>query len=185
MGISMALAPLEWIMREVKNAAGHVPETITETNPDYETWIAHDQSLVAYITSMLLEEVLAGVDDDLSTLELWNGAGTYMFRIDDKRVIDATRAGSLAHLINHSCEPNCYSRVISVSGDEHIIIFAKRDIGQWEELTYDYRFFSIDQQLACYCGFPRCRGVVNDTEAEEQVSIIRVPRHELTDWKAE
>lgn len=39
-------------------------------------------------------------------------------------------------------QPNCYSRVISVNGDEHIIIFAKRDIKQWEELTYDYRFLS-------------------------------------------
>ncbi|KAH1193223.1 Histone-lysine N-methyltransferase ATX2 [Glycine max] len=38
--------------------------------------------------------------------------------------------------------PNCYSRVISVNGNEHIIIFAKRDIKQWEELTYDYRFTS-------------------------------------------
>ncbi|RZB57857.1 Histone-lysine N-methyltransferase ATX2 [Glycine soja] len=38
--------------------------------------------------------------------------------------------------------PNCYSRVISVNVDEHIIIFAKRDIKQWEELTYDYRFTS-------------------------------------------
>ncbi|XP_058102565.1 histone-lysine N-methyltransferase TRX1-like isoform X2 [Magnolia sinica] len=111
------------------------------------------------------------------------GAGTYMFRIDDERVIDATRAGSIAHLINHSCEPNCYSRVISVHGDEHIIIFAKRDIKQWEELTYDYRFFSIDEQLACYCGFPRCRGVVNDIEAEEQVAKICVPRSELIDWR--
>ncbi|KAL3572554.1 hypothetical protein D5086_026458, partial [Populus alba] len=97
------------------------------------------------------------------------GAGTYMFRIDDKRVIDATRAGSIAHLINHSCEPNCYSRVISVNGDEHIIIFAKRDIKRWEELTYDYR----------------CRGVVNDTEAEEQVAKLYAPRSELTDWKGE
>ncbi|XP_061962098.1 histone-lysine N-methyltransferase ATX2-like isoform X1 [Populus nigra] len=113
------------------------------------------------------------------------GAGTYMFRIDDKRVIDATRAGSIAHLINHSCEPNCYSRVISVNGDEHIIIFAKRDIKRWEELTYDYRFFSIEEKLACYCGFSRCRGVVNDTEAEEQVAKLYAPRSELTDWKGE
>ena len=39
-------------------------------------------------------------------------------------------------------QPNCYSRVISVNGNEHIIIFAQRDIKQWEELTYDYRFTS-------------------------------------------
>ncbi|KAF3457075.1 hypothetical protein FNV43_RR01732 [Rhamnella rubrinervis] len=113
------------------------------------------------------------------------GAGTYMFRIDDERVIDATRAGSIAHLINHSCEPNCYSRVISVCGDEHIIIFAKRDIRRWEELTYDYRFFSIDEQLACYCGFPRCRGIVNDTEAEERATKLSARRSELIDWKGE
>ncbi|KAG1364351.1 Histone-lysine N-methyltransferase TRX1 [Cocos nucifera] len=118
-------------------------------------------------------------------VSLSDGAGTYMFRIDDERVIDATRAGSIAHLINHSCEPNCYSRVISVNGDEHIIIFAKRDINQWEELTYDYRFFSMDKQLACYCGFPRCRGVVNDIEAEEQAAKIRVPRCDLVQWKGE
>ncbi|CAN1170991.1 Histone-lysine N-methyltransferase ATX2 [Linum perenne] len=113
------------------------------------------------------------------------GAGTYMFRIDNERVIDATRAGSIAHLINHSCEPNCYSRVISVNGDEHIIIYAKRDIKRWEELTYDYRFFSIDEQLPCYCGFPRCRGVVNDVEAEEQLSKHYAPSIELIDWTGE
>ncbi|CAA0170102.1 Histone-lysine N-methyltransferase ATX2 [Arabidopsis thaliana] len=110
------------------------------------------------------------------------GAGTYMFRIDNERVIDATRTGSIAHLINHSCEPNCYSRVISVNGDEHIIIFAKRDVAKWEELTYDYRFFSIDERLACYCGFPRCRGVVNDTEAEERQANIHASRCELKEW---
>lgn len=113
------------------------------------------------------------------------GAGTYMFRIDDERVIDATRAGSIAHLINHSCEPNCYSRVISFNGDDHIIIFAKRDIKRWEELTYDYRFFSIDEQLACYCGFPRCRGVVNDIDAEERMAKRYAPRSELIGWIGE
>ncbi|CAI0397255.1 unnamed protein product [Linum tenue] len=113
------------------------------------------------------------------------GAGTYMFRIDNERVIDATRAGSIAHLINHSCEPNCYSRVISVNGDEHIIIYAKRDIKRWEELTYDYRFLSIDEQLPCYCGFPRCRGVVNDIEAEEHMAKLSAPSSELIDWTGE
>ncbi|XP_074322612.1 histone-lysine N-methyltransferase ATX2-like isoform X2 [Apium graveolens] len=107
------------------------------------------------------------------------GAGTYMFRIDDECVIDATSAGSIAHLINHSCEPNCYSRGITVNGNQHVIIFAKRDIKQWEELTYDYRFLSIDEQLACYCGFPRCRGVVNDIDAEEQKAKLYVPRSQL------
>ncbi|KAG0491118.1 hypothetical protein HPP92_007981 [Vanilla planifolia] len=110
------------------------------------------------------------------------GAGTYMFRIDNERVIDATKAGSIAHLINHSCEPNCYSRVISFNGDEHIIIFAKRDIKQWEELTYDYRFFSKDE-LACYCGFPRCRGIVNDID--DQALQIEVPRMDLINWDDE
>lgn len=113
------------------------------------------------------------------------GAGTYIFRIDNERVIDATRAGSIAHLINHSCEPNCYSRVITVNGDEHIIIFAKRDIKQWEELTYDYRFMSIDEQLPCYCGHIRCRGVVNDIEAEELVGKLLVPCSDLTELSEE
>ncbi|KAF3771707.1 hypothetical protein EJ110_NYTH58620 [Nymphaea thermarum] len=68
--------PLEWIMLEVKNVAGQVQEPITETNPEYEMWMTHDQSLVAYVTSTLSEEVLAGVDDDLSTLELWKVLAT-------------------------------------------------------------------------------------------------------------
>ncbi|KAL3621646.1 hypothetical protein CASFOL_036558 [Castilleja foliolosa] len=113
------------------------------------------------------------------------GAGTYMFRIDDERVIDATRAGSIAHLINHSCEPNCYSRVIGVDGVDHIIIFAKRDIKLWEELTYDYRFLSTDERLVCSCGASRCRGFVNDIEAEERVAKLFVPRSELKDWRGE
>lgn len=127
-------------------------------------------------------EIVRPPVSDIRERRIYNslvGAGTYMFRIDDERVIDATRAGSIAHLINHSCEPNCYSRAITVLGDEHIIIFAKRDIDPWEELTYDYRFFSSDQRLPCYCGFPKCRGIVNDVEAEEHVAKIKVKISEL------
>lgn len=51
----------------------------------------------------------------------------------------------MAHLLNHSCEPNAYSRTISVrcarSGvlADHVVICAARDIAAGEELTYDYR----------------------------------------------
>ncbi|TVU10902.1 hypothetical protein EJB05_44457 [Eragrostis curvula] len=100
-------------------------------------------------------EIVRPPISDIRERQIYNslvGAGTYMFRIDDDRVVDATRAGSIAHLINHSCEPNCYSRAITVLGDVHIIIFAKRDINPWEELTYDYRL-SIGrgcQAWVCY-----------------------------------
>ncbi|CAM6106755.1 unnamed protein product [Calypogeia fissa] len=110
------------------------------------------------------------------------GAGTYMFRIDDERVVDATHAGSIAHLINHSCEPNCYSREVTASGDDHIIIFAKRDIQEGEELTYDYRFASKDELLTCYCGCPGCRGFVNTFDTENDPSRIIASRSELTKW---
>ncbi|XP_047321506.1 histone-lysine N-methyltransferase ATX2-like [Impatiens glandulifera] len=138
--------------------------------------------MVIEYTGELVRPCIADRREHL-TYNLLVGAGTYMFRVDDEQVIDATRAGSVAHLINHSCEPNCYSRVISANGDQHIIIFAKRDIKQWEEITYDYRFFSIGEQLACYCGAQRCRGVVNDTEAEEQASTLCVQRRVLTEWR--
>ncbi|XP_047981760.1 histone-lysine N-methyltransferase ATX2-like isoform X2 [Salvia hispanica] len=113
------------------------------------------------------------------------GAGTYIFRVDDNRVLDATKAGSIAQLINHSCESNCYSRVITVNDNNHIIIFAKRDINYGEELTYDYRFSSIGERLACHCGSSRCRGTVNDIESEERLKKLHVPSSELTDWKGE
>lgn len=40
------------------------------------------------------------------------GAGTYVFRLNEAYNVDATAAGNMAHLLNHSCDPNCYSRTI-------------------------------------------------------------------------
>ncbi|XP_044028577.1 histone-lysine N-methyltransferase 2B isoform X2 [Siniperca chuatsi] len=91
------------------------------------------------------------------------GIGCYMFRIDDFDVVDATMQGNAARFINHSCEPNCYSRVINVDGRKHIVIFALRKIYRGEELTYDYKFPIEDEnsKLHCNCGAKRCRRFLN------------------------
>ncbi|KAK7066067.1 hypothetical protein SK128_026400 [Halocaridina rubra] len=89
------------------------------------------------------------------------GIGCYMFRIDDDTVIDATMHGNAARFINHSCDPNCYSRVVDILGKKHIIIFALRRIIRGEELTYDYKFPIEDDKIPCTCGARRCRKYLN------------------------
>ncbi len=77
------------------------------------------------------------------------GAGTYVFSLDDDFMVDATKAGNMAHLLNHSCQPNCYSKHVHVWDETlgvkvpHVVICAKQAIPVSEELTYDYRFAFI------------------------------------------
>ena len=69
-------------------------------------------------------------------------------------------AGNMAHLLNHSCAPNCVSRNHTImdpaSGEsrDHVIIFALRDISPAEELTYDYRWALCRQADASLIVFP-------------------------------
>ncbi|XP_063960112.1 uncharacterized protein LOC129266154 [Lytechinus pictus] len=89
------------------------------------------------------------------------GIGCYMFRIDDFDVVDATTHGNAARFINHSCDPNCFSRVIEIGGQKHIIIFASRRIARGEELTYDYKFPIEEVKIPCNCGARKCRKYLN------------------------
>ena len=91
-------------------------------------------------------------------------AHTFLFEIDDGRVIDARVRGNAARWINHSCAPNCITQE-----DERgrVFIEAKRHIEPGEELTYDYRL-TVDDPLtkkeraayACRCGSKKCRGTL-------------------------
>jgi SET domain-containing protein len=89
---------------------------------------------------------------------------TFLFELDDGRVIDAVVRGNAARWINHSCAPNCEP----YEDDEaRVFIAAKRTIKKGEELLYDYRL-NIDGRItkkmreayACRCGAPRCRGTM-------------------------
>jgi len=86
---------------------------------------------------------------------------SYLFRIDDDTVIDATKKGNLARFINHCCDPNCNAKIITVDGHKKIVIYAKRDIEEGEEITYDYKFPIEVDKIPCLCGAKNCRGSLN------------------------
>lgn len=77
------------------------------------------------------EKVRQQVADIRERQYLKSGIGSsYLFRIDENTVIDATKRGGIARFINHSCTPNCTAKIIKVEGSKRIVIYALRDIGQ-------------------------------------------------------
>lgn len=94
----------------------------------------------------------------------------YLFRLDEQWIIDATRAGGVARFMNHSCQPNAWSKVIQAEdvdkpgGGKKIVLFALRDLHEGEEVLYDYKFSYDDDdrdELKCNCGAPNCKGRMN------------------------
>ncbi|MFM9888140.1 MAG: SET domain-containing protein [Burkholderiales bacterium] len=88
---------------------------------------------------------------------------TFLFEVDDKRVIDANVGGNSARWINHSCTPNCEA----VGEDDRIFIESIKPIRAGEELLYDYNIQlperhtpTLKRQYLCYCGTRKCRGTI-------------------------
>lgn len=70
----------------------------------------------------------------------------WCFKLNRLYVRDAAIGGNIARYVNHSCTPNCYTRVI---GDT-IWILASRTIRPGEELTYDYLTDGV-ASIRCRC----------------------------------
>jgi len=89
---------------------------------------------------------------------------TFLFSLDDGRVIDAAIRGNAARWINHSCAPNCET----YEDDRgRVYVAARRKIRPGEELSYDYRLEiegkvgkRLRKAYACRCGARRCRGTM-------------------------
>jgi histone-lysine N-methyltransferase SETD1 len=75
------------------------------------------------------EKLRQSVADLRERRYLKSGIGSsYLFRIDENTVVDATKRGGIARFINHSCMPNCTAKIIKVEGTRRIVIYALRDI---------------------------------------------------------
>uniref|UniRef100_A0A2P2LFX7 [histone H3]-lysine(4) N-trimethyltransferase n=1 Tax=Rhizophora mucronata TaxID=61149 RepID=A0A2P2LFX7_RHIMU len=130
----------------------------------------HDWGLVAlepieaedFVIEYVGELIRPRISDIREQLYERMGIGSsYLFRLDDGYVVDATKCGGIARFINHSCEPNCYTKVITVEGQKKIFIYAKRHIVVGEEITYNYKFPLEEKKIPCNCGSKKCRGSLN------------------------
>ena len=101
------------------------------------------------------------------------GAAVYTFRLNESTVIDGTRGGNEARLINHSCDPNCEVYVF----DERVYVYAMRDVIRGEELTFDYQLGralegtphrGASAAYRCRCGSPKCRGTMLSRKHREK-----------------
>lgn len=116
--------------------------------------------LIEYTGERVRHEVAdARYEDD----EAAGNTHTVLFSVDEHTVIDAGVGGNDARFFNHSCGPNCQSRIVR----KRVYLETIRDIEPGDELTYDYEIprEGEDDETArrkwpCHCGAPNCRGTL-------------------------
>ncbi|KAG9206302.1 histone methyltransferase set1 [Epicoccum nigrum] len=123
--------------------------------------IAANDMIIEYVGEIVRQRV---ADLREAKYDQQGVGSSYLFRIDEDTVIDATKKGGIARFINHSCTPNCTAKIIKVDNSKRIVIYALRDIARDEELTYDYKFErepNPDDRIPCLCGSVGCKGFLN------------------------
>jgi SET domain-containing protein len=88
---------------------------------------------------------------------LMERGNAYIFTLSDEVAIDGWVPWNTARFLNHSCEPNCESRIVR----GRVWLYALRSIQAGEELTYNYGYGLGDAEAnPCHCEAPTCVGYI-------------------------
>jgi len=91
--------------------------------------IAVNDLIIEYVGEKVRQKV-ADLRED--KYERQGVGSSYLFRMLDDEIVDATKKGGIARFINHSCNPNCTAKIIKVEGTPRIVIYALTDISKSE-----------------------------------------------------
>ena len=76
---------------------------------------------------------------------------------DRDYIIDAEYKGNWTRFINHSCDPNCVDRMLTVNGRQEVWIVSLKEIPEGTPLTIDYCWNKKQfQDQQCLC--EQCQG---------------------------
>jgi SET domain-containing protein len=83
-----------------------------------------------------------------------NRGNRYLYEINSRWTIDGKARSNIARYFNHSCNPNCDTRIRT----GRIHVYSIKNIEAGDELTYDYGIDYLKNVIGksnCQC--PRCR----------------------------
>ena len=63
-------------------------------------------------------------------------------QIDEQWVIDSTKRGNIARFFNHSCDPNCMTKIIEVAGEKKIVFVTIKNVKKGEVIL-QYTIFEV------------------------------------------
>eukprot|EP00127_Corallochytrium_limacisporum_P000060 Clim_evm39s2 gene=Clim_evmTU39s2 len=103
--------------------------------------------------------------EELATLLIGETQPTpdmHSVQLDETHHIPFHHLGPMAYL-NHSCEPNCWLRVVKEENGEMRVavrVVTLAPIKKGQQLTFDYATteYDMDVKFDCFCGTESCRG---------------------------
>lgn len=119
--------------------------------------IEKDEFVMEY-TGELIRSPLGDVRERAYDAE---GLGTYLFKLSETEIVDATRRSNRARFLNHSCDPLLQSETAHLGGRPLVILRVKHPVPAFTELTLDYQLPLEDKKILCSCGSRKCRGFLN------------------------